>query len=109
MSEIRNYTPHVINIVDAAGAPVLDIPPCGIVTRCEERSEPAGEHAGVALSRVVYGPVVDLPAPEDGVLFVVSGLVRAAVPERKDVASPGSLVRGPDNQPRGCKGLVINK
>ena len=33
--EIRNCTPHVLNIIKQDGE-VLDIPPCGIVPRCSQ-------------------------------------------------------------------------
>ncbi len=98
-----NLTPHAVTVV---GGPTL--PPSGQVARCSQTSTPAGEHGGVALSRVVFGAVEGLPEPEPGVVFVVSALVRAAVPGRSDVASPGELVRNEAGQPVGCRGLVVN-
>ena len=98
-----NLTPHAIVVV---GGPTL--PPSGVVARCATTSTPAGEHEGVPLVRTVYGPVSGLPEPQPGVMFVVSGMVRAAVPGRQDVASPGDLVRDEVGAVVGCKGLVIN-
>lgn len=103
---IVNLTPHALNIITGTGT--VTVPPSGAVARCATASVEAGEHEGIPLARTTYGEVVGLPAPEAGTLYVVSALVRAAVPHRADVASPGELVRGPDGQPVGCKGLVVN-
>lgn len=98
-----NLTPHAVVVV---GGPTL--PPSGSVARCASASVPAGEHGGVALSRVTFGAVEGLPDPEAGVVFVVSALVRAAVPGRSDVASPGDLVRDAAGAVVGCRNLVVN-
>mgnify|MGYP003348687737 CR=1 FL=1 len=98
-----NLTPHPIVVV---GGPT--IPPSGTVARCATVSRSAGEHQGVALVRATFGEVVDLPDPEEGVLLVVSALVRAAVPHRGDVASPGDLVRDGSGAVIGCRNLVVN-
>ncbi len=103
---IINLTPHAINVVTGTGT--VTLPPSGAVARCATASAPAGEHEGIALARTTYGEVVGLPAPVAGTLFVVSALVRTAVPHRADVASPGDLVRDAAGQPTGCKGLVVN-
>jgi hypothetical protein len=103
MQTLVNLTPHAIVI---AGG--VTLPPSGAVARCSTLNTPAGEHAGVPLSRVTYGAVEGLPAPAEGVLYVVSGLVRAAVPLRLDVASPGDLVRDASGAVVGCRGLVVN-
>ena len=78
------------------------------VARCTTVTSPAGDHLGVPLTVVSYGAVEGLPGPLLGVLYVVSGLVRAAVPDRRDVASPGELVRDSKGAVVGCKNLVVN-
>ncbi|MEI7836807.1 MAG: hypothetical protein WCK05_10420 [Planctomycetota bacterium] len=98
-----NLTPHAIVLV---GGPTLT--PSGVVARCATTSTPAGEHEGVPLVRTVYGVVEGLPEHSAGVVYVVSALVRSAVPSRNDVASPGDLVRDAAGAVVGCKGLVIN-
>lgn len=49
----------------------------------------------------VYG----LPDSEDGVLYVVSGIVQV-VTERKDVVAPGQFLRRRDNSIRGARAFV---
>jgi hypothetical protein len=98
-----NLTPHAIVVV---GGPTL--PPSGAIARCATKSAPAGEHEGVALVATAYGTVEGLPEPAPGVLYVVSAIVRSAVPERTDVASPGDLVRNEAGAVVGCRNLVVN-
>ena len=99
----KNLTAH--NIVIHNGP---TIPPSGSVARVASTPTAAGDHDGVSLSRIVFGEVVGLPEAEPGVILIVSALVRTAVPSRKDVASPGESVLGPDGRPVACKGLVVN-
>ena len=101
--EFVNLTPHRVVVVD--GPTLL---PSGQVARCTTTSSPAGQHGGVGLSRTVFGEVVGLPDPIPGVLFIVSALVRSAVLDRHDVASPGDLVRDSAGAVVGCLGFVIN-
>ena len=103
---IINLTPHALII--HSGAFVIEIAPSGAVARCKAASEPAGRAGPVNLYRTTYGAVEGLPDPVDDTLYVVSGLVRAAVPARTDVASPGELVRNDAGAVVGCRGLVVN-
>lgn len=103
-----NLTPHTINILNAEGGYVV-VPPSGVVARCSETTSQVGEANGFPLYQTTYGEVTGLPEG-DGFqsIFIVSALVRAAVPHRSDVASPGQLIRGVDGQPVGCCGLTVN-
>lgn len=101
-----NLTPHTLNLV--VSDRTVSVPPSGAVARCAQVSAPAGEVDGVPLVSVSYGEVQGLPEPSDGVTFVVSALVRAAVPHRHDVASPGDLVRDAGGNVVGCRNLVVN-
>lgn len=108
--EIINLTPHAIRIdFGTLESPAeRSILPSGIVARCSSVSAPAGSHDGVPLARTVYGEVVGLPEAVEGVLYVVSALVRSAAPHRVDVASPGDLVRDLAGQIIGCRNLTIS-
>ena len=78
------------------------------MARCAQSNSPAGEFEGIALVAPSFGAVEGLPEPQEGVLFLVSALVRAAVPSRHDVASPGDLVRDPEGRVVGCRNLAVN-
>ena len=100
---IINLTPHAITVVGNA-----TFAPSGAVARCASITSAAGSFDEIPLTSVSYGDVESLPAPQKGVLYVVSALVRAAVPSRKDVASPGDLLRDDKGNVIGCKSLVVN-
>lgn len=101
-----NLTPHALNIYTSSG--VINVAPSGAVARVAVSSETAGSFEGVSLSRTTTGEVEGLPPPEEGTLYIVSMIVRQAVPWRTDVASPGALIRDEKGQPKGCDGLVVN-
>jgi len=113
MAKLVNLTPHVINVavIDGDGA-MMTVPPSGDVARVASQATDAGhvkvDGEAISLSRTAFGDVQGLPAPEAGTIYVVSALVRGAVPHRRDVASPGDLIRGADGQPIGCRGLIVN-
>jgi hypothetical protein len=99
----KNLTPHAIHIVDG---PTIEA--SGTVARCRQSTVPVRDHGGVALVHTTYGEVDGLPGPETGVVYLVSALVRAAAPERDDLASPGDLVRDSEGKIVGCRNLIIN-
>ena len=111
-----NLTPHTLNVFDADGNPVATLLPDGTVARVSVKTLPMLDGLedfpilvnGVPLFYQEVGEVAGLPAPVAGVLWVVSALVRLAVPSRTDVLSPGELKRNADGQPVGCVGLVGN-
>ena len=108
MENLINLTPHVLNIVTETGA-IVSVEPSGTIARCAVTSTPVRILPnGVTCYKTVYGEVTGLPAEQEGTIYVVSGLVRGAVPDRLDVASPGELIRNEEGQPVGCNGLSIN-
>ena len=103
-----NLTPHTISICNAAGEVVLALPASGSVARVASSSVSRESGFGFDFNSVSYGEVSGLPDAADGVVLVVSAMVRSALPDRKDLASPGELVRNAEGQPVGCKGLNLN-
>jgi hypothetical protein len=99
---IINLTPHAINL------PGKTIEPSGQLARCKEISRVVGNFDGIELIQRSYGEVEDLPEPQAGTLYIVSMLVRQALPDRRDLASPGDLERNETGQITGAKNLVIN-
>lgn len=101
---IINLTPHEINVVGGAA-----FPPSGTVARVATVTESYGSRDGVPLTTQRFGEVTGLPDQEPGgPLYVVSAMVRMAVPHRGDVASPGELVRDASGAVIGCASLVVN-
>ena len=100
---VKNCCPHAVDILVGEGVETL--PPTGIVPRCEQHEERVGTIAGIPVTRQVFGEIIDLPEPEEGVFFVVSRMVAAACPERRDLLIPGALVRDDEGRVVGCRGL----
>lgn len=90
---IINLTPHPIVIRAVGGADTVIAPdpagPARISSTTGQDVTPSGCPVPV-FSAPVWGAVTGLPAPEDGVLLVVSSLVAARCPDRDDVVSPGT-------------------
>ncbi len=106
--KLVNLTPHKVRIFDDEGNLVLEIQPSGQVARVDTQQVKVGSVGDVPIFATESGPVSDLPDTGEEALYIVSALVRLAVPERADVASPGTLLRDENGQPTGCIGLVVN-
>ena len=106
---IINLTPHAVRILGADGkAELATIAPSGVVARVAVSRQSIAPVDGIPVSVCAYGAVENLPAEEVGTILVVSGMVRAAATGRRDVFSPGELVRDAAGQPVGCRGLEAN-
>ena len=86
---IINLTPHTINVADKDGNIIREIKPSGTVARVSTKEAPAGEIDGIPVVETKFGEVEGLPEPQDGTVFLVSSIVRSAVPAlRTDVLVP---------------------
>lgn len=110
---IINATPHKITLVSKQGVEqdskkqflaetveiLKEIPPSGILPRVSMTNSPTGEIDGIPVESVVYGEIEGLPEFQDGVYYIVSGLVAAAAAKvgRTDCLAPGALVRDKNN------------
>ena len=103
---IINLTPHVITIVREDGNKI-ELTPSGVIPRVSVKTVPAGEVNGIPLFHNEYGNVIDLPAPQDGTLLVVSGLLKSACPERSDLVVPAKQIRDEQGRIVGCEGLAF--
>lgn len=100
-----NLTEHDVNLYLESG--VFTFKPEREVCRVDVKNKLVANHDGVLIMSVEYGEVQNLPEPEADVLFIVSGLARAACPNRFDLVSPGDLVRK-DGKVIGCRHFVCN-
>lgn len=105
--KIVNLTPHSINFVNEGGEEILEVKPSGSLARVTSRTVTVeGEtYCGIPVTKTVYGEVEGLPDPEDGTIFVVSGIVAQRVPDRRDVFIPNESVRDPKGNIIGCRSL----
>jgi hypothetical protein len=105
--KLINLTPHPITI-EPAGYIAETIPPTAPPARVKTVTTQLGVVRGVPIVAETLGAVEGLPDPTDGVCYIVSGMVRAAVPDRADVLSPGALIRDDAGRVVGCASLIGN-
>lgn len=108
-----NLTPHTLNILREDGT-VFILPASGVEARMETKYKEFciiddDDKNNIILYHQQFGIVENLPPYKLNILYIVSALVRLALPWRQDVASPGELIRNSAGQPIGCRGLVVNK
>jgi len=105
----ENCTDHKIDIFDLSGKKLIKtIIPGGVVTRATFEHKQVSKDQGIPLIVDFITSVEDLPEQKDGVVLVVSHIIREFLPERKDLASPGEIVRSKSGKRIGCRGLIIN-
>jgi hypothetical protein len=107
VTKIVNLTPHSITLRDVDGADHT-FASAGVarVTSTPGQRELIDGVPVPVFGRDTFGEVIDLPAPADGVFYVVSGMVGAALNgSRNDVLVPGT---GPkDNAIRNEAGHIV--
>lgn len=101
-----NLCPHAMTIV--IGEQTVIVPPSGIITRCAMKTVRDGrEFCGIPVSHTEYGEVENLPDQTRDVGFIVSGLIKARVPERDDVFAPAETIRNDAGQIAGATSLGV--
>ena len=98
-----NLTPHTINV--HSNGNVTNITPSGNIARVTTSYNNTGTIAGINIFDCVYGDIDGLPSSQDSTIYIVSGVIKSAVPNRQDVMSPGELIRDENGKPVGCNGL----
>jgi len=104
--KLINLTPHTITLVGVEGA--ITVAPSGDVARLAvtrvELAPVLVDGVALSVSRPSKGPVTGLPPESDGVLYIVSAMVAESV-RRRDVVSPGELIRDGAGVVTGAKWL----
>jgi hypothetical protein len=110
-----NLTPHEINIyaadtpdvISESHIPMLTVPTSGSVARVNMSDEVIGKVGDIPLHRTsVVVQVVNLPEPQEGVVYIASRLVVDAA-KRSDVVSVHKTVRSNTGQIIGCKAFAV--
>jgi hypothetical protein len=104
-----NLTPHDIVVFNQNGMVTLKVPASGQIARVTTTKDFVKDLSGVPVYTIAYGDVDGLPAPQDGVIYIVSALVAQAVAgKRLDVVAPDTSdpVRDKDGRIIGVKGFI---
>ena len=82
--------------------------PSGKVARVSSSIEKVGDINGIPTYKVTYGDLIDVPEPEDDVLYIVSGLVFGAS-DRTDLIQPntGMAIRDENGRIIGVPGFIV--
>lgn len=106
MTKLINLTPHTLNVI-AADDSTVDIQPSGDVARVSSISIIVDNFNGINVYRQTFGKVMGLPDAQDGVIYIVSRMIKDRVPDRNDVMVPGAPVRDAEGKIIGAYGLSL--
>lgn len=103
---VINKTPHAVNIVDANGSITKTYDKGDSQIRLAVKTvadEPLTD--GTPTSKTQFGDPEGLPDFQEGVFYIVSQLVKNALPNRTDLLVPAEVVRDNAGNIIGCKSL----
>lgn len=101
-TKVRNFTPHEVKVI--LSTRMIIIPVEGIA-RLETTVEDRGYIGEIRLIGTTFGTVTGLPEPEDGVVLIVSSLVKTVLSNRHDLVVPTQVLRDPGGVILGCRAL----
>lgn len=107
MTNLINTTPHAVIIVDNDGKVLQTIEKSNISVRLSVQTVPNGFLGEIPLTKTVFGEPVGLPEYKEGTFYIVSQLVKSALPLRNDLLVPAEVVRDSNGVILGCKSLGI--
>lgn len=111
IKQIINLTPHEVKFHGERG--ITQYPPDGTVARVGMSAQAEWSvWVGAGEKRFKTRPApkgtINLPAPIEGVFYIVSSMVREANPSRLDLLSPTDLIRDEKGVTIGCKSFDTN-
>jgi len=100
-------TPHSVQILDRdSNAVLFDIPASGNLIRLKASTVNAGFTVNdVEITKTVFGNPEGLAKYQLGTFYVVSQLVKSALPDRTDLLVPAEVVRDEKGNIIGCYSL----
>lgn len=107
--QLVNLTGHKLSLTD--GSVIKTLPSQGRA-RVVSESEPLGEveidefNKTLPITALYEQTILYLPEPEEGTLYIVSGIVASAASERDDVVAPGQLLRTENGRVIAAQGFV---
>jgi hypothetical protein len=101
--KLVNLTPHTIKI---SGHP--DVEPSGYIARVNTQLQQVGTVNGVPLMTSKMLGLSNVPDPQPDTMFIVAGLLRIQLPDRKDLCSPSKMIRNEHGAVVACGALEVN-
>jgi len=106
MASIKNLTPHPIHLVDENNNIIRTFAPDGLV-RLKATTVDAGQIDGCKVTTTQFGEPEGLPEEKEEIFFLVSQLVKSALPSRKDLLVPAEVVRDEKGNIIGCRSFGL--
>lgn len=107
---IINKVPHAIYILDSQNSILKVFPQSTGMIRIDEQSVDIGEILDVPICSTVWSKdSPSVPSFQPGTYYIVSQLVKNAMPERPDFLVPKDIVRDSDGNIIGCRRLDIGQ
>jgi len=108
MTNLINMTPHPIHIVGADNQVLVTIPKGDSLIRLKANTIDAGFTVNdIPITKTEYSEPIGLPEYHLGTFYIVSQLVKSALPDREDLLVPADVVRDNDGNIIGCRSLGI--
>lgn len=104
---IINKTPHAVYILNKDNTILKMFPKSNGMIRVPEKNTDVGFIDGIPISVTEWGITTDVPLPKRGTFYIVSQLVRNALPDRPDLLVPKQVVRDGQGNIIGCRRLDI--
>ena len=89
---LTNLTPHPVHIIDEDGQLIRTIESSGLVRLKASTVDAGFTVEGIKVTKTVFGEPEGLPIYEPGKFYIVSQLVKSALPERYDLLVPAEMV-----------------
>lgn len=105
--KIINKTPHAVYILRDDSSILRVFPKSTGMIRLTEDTQDIDNIDGIPISTTVWGETQDVPEEKEGTYYIVSQLVKNALPLRKDLLVPKGVVRDDQGNIIGCKRLDI--
>ena len=102
--QLINLTPHAIGILNVDGI-VQTIPASGMVCRLTTSTVLVEVMDGLRITKTVFGKPEGLPEEKAGTSYLVSQLVKNALPGRSDLLVPAEVLRDKDGKILYCQSL----
>jgi len=107
--KIINKCPHAVYLLNDDGTILRVFAKSNGMIRVSKKDEDIGFIDGIPISRTEWGKTTSVPEEVIGTFYIVSQLVKNALPKRKDLLVPKGAVRDDKGNVIGCTRLDIGE
>lgn len=107
VKKIINKTPHAVYLLNKDGTVLRVFPKSNGMIRVKETVTDLNDIDGIPICSTKWSKTIDVPDYVEGIYYIVSQLVKNAMPRRKDFLTPKGAVRDDEGNVIGCTRLDI--